>query len=208
MSSKDLIISDIVRAVVEQKSAVVYQAHLWVLYCFTTIKSIHGINCDVHLNLGFGIWDDEPNDFNVLLKIVHSNMFDSEDCEPVILHHNVIGRYKKFDRENISSILDKIKLVLSKLQFNIYTGQFIIYQSTTLAEIDFFKDVESINCLGEECPICKEHIITTKTKCGHYICVPCYQQIKLVKEDDDEDEDNFIKKCPICREHITYTRSE
>lgn len=207
MSSKDLIISDIVRAVVEQKSAVVYQAHLWTSYCFTTIKSIHNIDCDVQLQLGFGIWDDEPNDFNVILKIVHSNMFNTEDCDPITLHHNVIGTYKKFDRETISTILDKIKLVLSKLQFDIFRGQFIIYQSTTLAEIDFFKDIESINSEGQECPICKEHIINTKTECGHYLCVPCFQKLKLVKEDedDDDDEENFIKKCPMCRERITFT---
>jgi len=203
MSSKDLIISDIVRAVVAQKSAVVYQAHLWVLYCFTTIKSIHGINCDVHLNLGFGLWDDEPNDFNVVLKIVHSNMFDSEDCEPIILYHSVIGRYKKFDRENISSILDKIKLELSTLQFSVYSGLLVPYQSTRLAEIDFFQDIESINCVGEECPICKENIVATKTECGHYLCVPCFQNIKLI-QDENHDE---IRKCPFCRDHITYTKS-
>jgi hypothetical protein len=205
MSSKDLIISDIARAVVEQKVAQHGKKHLWTMYCFTTINSICNINCDVHLNLGFGIWDDEPNDFNVILKIIHSNMFEPDTCEPIILHHNVIGRYKKFDRENISSILDKIKLELSKLEFNIYTGQFIVYQSTTLAEIDFFKDISSIKYEGEECPVCMNHIVTTKTECKHYLCVPCYQNIKLIQDEDDDE--NEIRKCPICREQILYTKS-
>jgi hypothetical protein len=206
MSSKDVIISDIARAIVEQKVAKsdgTNHFHLWTMYCFTTIKSIHNINCDVHLNFGFNMWHDEPNDFNVVLKIVHSNMFEHESCEYISLYNSIIGRYKKFDRENISAILDKVKLQLSKLQFSVYSGLFVPYQSTRLAEIDFFQDIKSIKYDGEECPICKENIVATKTYCEHYLCVPCFQQIKLTKDEDD----NEIRKCPMCREEILYTKS-
>jgi len=203
MNSKDLIISDIIRAVVEQKSASPDEKHLQTMYNFITIKSICDIDCDVHLNFGFKMWDDEPNDFNVVLKIIHSNMYNPEESEFILLHHNVIGRYKKFDRETISTILDKVKLVLSKLQFNIYAGQFITYQSTRIAEIDFFKDIESIKYDGEECPVCKDHIVATQTDCKHYLCVPCYQELKLVKDEDDDELE--FKKCPMCREEINYT---
>lgn len=205
MSSKDVIISDIARYIVEQKVAKQNEKYLWAMYLFTTIKSICGINCDVQLNFGFNLWDDEPNDFNVILKIVHSNMFDQESSESIILYHGVIGRYKKFDRENISAILDKVKLQLSKLEFSIYSGLLVPYQSTRLAEIDFFQDIPSIKCDGEECPVCKENIVATKTYCGHYLCVPCFQNIKLIQDEDDDE--NEIRRCPMCREEILYTKS-
>jgi hypothetical protein len=198
MSSKDLIISEIVHQVVEARNARKDEKHYWVEYDFNSIQSIHGINSDVELSFGFKMWDDAPNDFNVVLKINHNVMYDNEDCEAILLYHHVIGRQKKFDRETISSILDKLKEILSSLQFSIRNGIFLSKPSTIEAQIEFLQDIKFIN-FGEECSICKEHIINTKTECGHYLCVPCFQQIQLVEYDK--------RPCPFCRDHITYTKS-
>jgi hypothetical protein len=201
MSSKDIIISEIVTAVIQQKTEALkcVSRCYWCNFHFTHIKTFHDIECTFELSFGFG-YNDNPNHFNVVFKIHHDKMYDDDGIQ-FMLYHTSWGKFEKFDRPTISILLDKMKEELKKLNFDKLSGMFIGYETTLLPYVDFFSDIPTIKTMGEECPVCQDCITNTKTECGHTLCVPCFQTIKERKDEDGD----YIKPCPICREHITYT---
>jgi hypothetical protein len=199
MSSKDVIIADIIR-VVEEQIKKNPSSHFY-YYSIQDIKSFHGINCLLQLEFGFRLNPNKPNNCKILFKLVHPEMHD--DCKQVDhLYSEIIGQYPNFNQENVSLALDKIKELISTLHFNVFRGDF--YQSIPTiytAVSDFFKDVEGLQFSGNDCCICMEVKVLTKTDCNHYLCIPCYQQIRLVPDEEYDEK----RACPICREHISYT---
>jgi hypothetical protein len=198
MSSKDVIIADIIRVVEEQKQ-IKTSSHFY-SYNIQGIKSFHGINCLLQLEFGFRLNPDKPNNCRILLKLVHPEMDDQ--CKQVDhLYSEIIGQYPNFNQENVSLALDKIKQLLSTLHFNVFRGDFYESIPTHSAVRDFFGDVEGLQFSGNDCCVCLEVLVNTKTECDHYICIPCYQQIKFVDDKDMGEK----RPCPLCREHISYT---
>jgi len=202
MSSKDIIISEIVSSITKQKIEEVkeHQTHYWCSYRFSNIKTFHDIQVIFELGFGF-VFHDNPNHFNVVFKIVHYEMFDCRTMNQTTLYNSSWGKFEKFDRPTISILLDKMKENLKTLKFDKFSGMFTEHEITILSYMDFFSDIPSIKIDGEECPVCKDCITNTKTNCGHTLCIPCFQIIKQ-REDDDGDE---IKPCPTCRCHMEYT---
>lgn len=201
MSSKDIIIKKMITQIIEQKKEKESQSSRLVSYysCeykFSGIQSIHDINCNITLRFCF---DRDKTEFSTVLFINHNEMF-SDEQEEFTLYLERIGTYKKFNTETLSTVLDDMKTEISKLHFSVFSGQFINVPSTILEEMDFFSDIPSVKMMGEECSVCQEHV-NTKTECKHYLCLPCFQQIK---ETSDEDGNDF-KPCPLCREPISYT---
>jgi hypothetical protein len=209
MSSKDAIIADIIRVIKEQKEE---QPRHFYNYHFGSIKSIRGIDCIVHLEIAFGLANDgDPNKFRALIKIIHPNM-DDEELAVDHLYSKILGHYLNFDEENLSNALDKLLELLPTLQFSIFGGVFLTKPSMMTTEINFFQGIEGLELKGQKCCICQEHIVNTKTKCEHYLCVPCYQEINFViqhidcgEDTDDDDDECEVRPCPICRRDIRYT---
>jgi Holliday junction resolvase RusA-like endonuclease len=184
MSSKDVIIADIIRVI--QKDQQEYPTRHSYTYYFQGIKSLHGINCHIELNFTFKLFIDKPNSCKVIFKMTHPDM-DNYDKEVDHLYGKIIGNYPNFDEENVSLALDDIKQLLSTLQFNILQGNFNPLNSTQSAVRDFFGDVEGLQFSGNECCVCMEVFVNTKTECDHYLCIPCYQQIRLVPDEEYDD---------------------
>jgi hypothetical protein len=212
-SAKDIIISKIVASMVKQRTekvsnSIVSNPVQFFNYHFNSIKSIHDINCDVYLEFRYGVVNDGSSDFVVFLGITHTDMGDYNfGIRLITLYKEKIGRYEKFDRDTVSTILDDMKTEISKLHFNVFTGEFSNTPTTILEEIEFFQDIPNVKTIGEECPVCKVVVTSTKTECGHTLCVPCFQTIKEVNIDDDDDDDDErkIRPCPICRADMKYT---
>jgi hypothetical protein len=197
MSSKDVIIADILSQIPVPT--------LWTsnksYYFGSCFKSLHGI--DISMSLSFYFKSPTENGFQqveISLIICHGNMFH-DNGSSYLMFNKEIYVSPVFNEQTISATLDKMLEILGTLKFNKYNGIF----STETCDIylsvnDFFKDVNGLVLQGGECSICLE-LINTKTECKHYLCVPCYQQINLVGNDEDEQE----RPCPMCREDINYT---
>jgi hypothetical protein len=200
MSSKDVIIADIIKNI--QKDQQEYPTMCRYTYTFSGFKSFQGIYCQIQLHIHFKLFIDKPNSFQIYMKITHPLM-DDDEKEVDFLYCKKIGEYPNFDEENVSLILDEIKQLLPTLQFNILLGNFNSTDHTYSAVKDFFGDVEGLVFSGNDCCVCQEVLVNTKTKCDHYICIPCYQQLKFV----DDEEMGEKRPCPMCRGHISYTSS-
>lgn len=200
MSSKDVIVADIIRVVKEQLQE--KPSSYFHYYTIQGIKSFHGIKSILQLEFGFKLNSDKPDNCRILLKILHPEM---DDHIKVVdhLYSKIIRQCPKLDEENVSVALDEIKQTLTTLHFNVFRGDFYNSVSTHSAVSDFFGDVEGLIFSGDDCCVCQEVKVLTKTECDHYICIPCYQQINLVPDEEYEEK----RPCPLCREHITYTSS-
>jgi hypothetical protein len=201
-SAKDIIIEDIFRSVTEDRT----KTQGFILYHFKTIKSLRDINCDFELRFGFN--DINPK-FSVVFKIRHSYMYDYDyDTCDVLFDHYYKNDFELFNEEAVRIIIDEMLEIIPTLKFDLFTGKFVKRHHLQAAELDMFKDIEGLELKGEKCSICFE-IVNTTSHCKHYLCVPCYQQIPLKKdeddEDDDEDADDIYRSCPICRDRIGYT---
>jgi hypothetical protein len=209
MSSKDLIIDNIISELKECciiKNPDRREGTHW--HTFESIKSFHGINVCIRLIFYFTNMDiGEMGQYHVHLAIIHSQidtydeLFQCRIQEP----SNISSLY---NREVLSDTLDKFKEKLLTLHFSKFSGTFIKTLPKMQIESGFFEDIPAIIFKGEKCSICFD-ITDTTTKCNHYLCIPCFQEIKLISldEDDeiDEDGENLIRRCPICREDIFYT---
>lgn len=207
MSSKDLIIDNIITGLKDCniiKKPYNEQGTYW--HRFSSIKSFQGINVDIDLRFYFTHMTDVASAYyNVHLHITHpkidtyDNLYSSRIQEPSPLSF-------LYDREILSETLDKMKQRLLELHFSKFSGTFLTTVPVLQTEIEFFEDIPNIIFKGEDCSICLEKTNTT-TKCKHYLCVPCFQQINLIEEEneDDDDDEHLKRPCPICRKDIFYT---
>jgi hypothetical protein len=208
-SAKEILINDIKNKFEEANEHLKKYSSEYNIYEYKlkAIKSIDGIDCDVILKFHnvVNINPDIPY-YSVALHIKHNNMYCDEDVdgetEITLYYNNILRNVEKsiFDKESISVMLDDLKVRLQELKFNIYNGRFSAEVETISAQVDFFSDIQSIKMCGDKCSVCQE-FVKTQTNCKHYLCVPCFQQIKLV---ESEDEDS-IRPCPLCRKDINYT---
>ena len=129
-------------------------------------------------------------------------MFRHCDGGQIGMFNKDIYTSPNFNEETLSVTLDKMLEILPTLKFNKYNGIFTERMPIYTSIIDFFKDVEGLVLENQECCVCLE-VTNTKTECDHYLCVPCFQQIPLVGDDEDEDEKE--RRCPLCREDINCT---
>ena len=82
--------------------------------------------------------------------------------------------------DSMRSLISEMMDILKETKFYKSTGTFIECDSET----------------GDECCVCLD-ITSTKTNCGHYVCLPCWNQIN--------------SKCPMCRAediHMNCTKCQ
>lgn len=100
-----------------------------------------------------------------------------------------------FDKESIIEGLKYCFDKLKKAKFNKYLCCLEYDEITNEINIDnllceyLMIDTDNkFKIKGDDCCVCMERTIT-KTRCNHFICLPCFQKIK-------------IRKCPICRDDL------
>ena len=193
-SAKEILIENIIANITDELAENSKATYLF------DIQSILGINCFVELKFVYTL--GLTNMYTIYLLIQHRDMMNDSF---ITLHNYTFGTFISPDATALGLVLDSMKKRIQNLKFDVYSGMFVTKDkiSTIPTQIDFFSDIPSIKIVGEECPVCKDCIINTNTNCSHYLCVPCFQDIKYVESEDDDGEQ--VKKCPICRDHITYT---
>jgi hypothetical protein len=205
MSSKDLIIDAIIFGL--KNCSIIqnpYKQEGTYWHRFESIKSFQKINVCIDLRFYFtNMLNVESANYNIHLTITHTQMDTYDDLFSTRIEEPANLSFL-YDREILSNTLDKMKRKLLELQFSIFSGVFITTTPKFEMESSFFEDIPTIKFKGEECCICHD-ITNTKTKCEHYLCVPCFQQIKIIQDEDDEDGEHLLRPCPLCREDIFYT---
>jgi hypothetical protein len=137
-------------------------------------------------------------------KIVNSN-FEYEDSSFVtyysILLHSLNSTKEMIDINYFINVIIKFKSVLKEIYFNKFFGKFYCKK---MDKINFnligeefkglFDEINNSNIKlhFEECCVCNE-LTMIKTPCNHYLCYPCWEQIKCRCSSADE------LPCPICR---------
>jgi len=149
------------------------------------IKTLDGVKCDVRL-LNFkgkcGCGTDCTDAPQWILKIETIKccvMGDDGDLS----EHEYYG-YK------IES-LEKVKDILQSLRFNKFENRF-----QTITPIDWsFMESDTVKLKYDTCSVCLDKTVS-KTDCGHYLCLPCYDKIT-----ENKDSETI---CPQCREFCMF----
>jgi hypothetical protein len=140
---------------------------------FLPILSVDGISCEVSLKK-----QDSKEVFYLMITTnkVMCCCFD-DMCEHVYFS-------EKID-------IDFLKQTLASLKFNRMTSTF-----TSKPIMDWsFLESETVKLKYDKCCVCFE-TTTVKTDCGHTLCHPCYDKIKM-----DEEGSTL---CPLCRSDCRY----
>jgi hypothetical protein len=148
---------------------------------YLPIQSVDGIQCQVSIKKAqtHNLLDDSKEAV-FYLKI--------ETKKNTVVFDDQMTEYQYYS-EKID--LTQLKQTLDSLKFNRMTSKFT---SKPIVDWSFLEsDTVKLNC--DKCCVCME-TTTDKTDCGHSLCVPCYDKIKL-----DEDCSTL---CPLCREECYY----
>lgn len=197
-SSKDIIIDDIIRYLLQYK----LKGKTYTYY-IPHIKTIVGVQCNIGLKFYFKNTDEQRYDVHL---IVSSNTIVDDNCESRTLYFspqlksNSNTLHTKLDRITLSDIIDNMIEIISQLKLDLFRGLLITEEISPSrgAIMNLFEGIDSITFEGDECCVCKEYVNTT-TKCNHSLCILCFEQIKIV---EDEEEETEVRKCPLCREDI------
>ena len=120
--------------------------------------------------------------------------------------------YRRIWNSDVSSkeIATSVTVDLKKMRFNKMENEFrTCASSNTLMEgsdwISLFEhNSEHIKLNYEECCICGDNTRLQMSKCTHFVCLPCGNNIKeeYECESDEDDEEGLWEgylRCPICR---------
>jgi len=177
------------------------------LYCyiFDLIKMIDGIKIySIQIVIEPDIDEDDVEDVDFTIKFKD---IDIELIKPkmrlIIIVENYDNWFIKspkilsFNKESIINSLEYCFDKLKQAKFNKYlccleydeiSNQINI--DNLLCEYLMIDTDNKFKRRGDDCCVCMDKTIT-KTKCNHFICLPCFQQINN-------------RKCPICRDDNTY----
>jgi len=165
------------------------------------IKKIGGLCCEAILDIF------QKNDtYVVKFKIQSSKIFEEDGEGDYInkkyFHKNLsIVKEDEFDKDtHILHNLIKIEYLLSDLEYCYNLNELTIYpHNINLDLILSIFDNPNVEMNCGDCSVC---LTTTnnKTKCNHYLCFICWEQIKIKTNEADDVE----LPCPLCRTNIQY----
>ena len=142
----------------------------------------------------------------VSVLIRGTDLYATSDCDEVEYSNHLLYNGDKGDieLEDVEEGLKNLKVLLPKLRFDKCKGVFTADPITNIQD-DYIRIFESDNVKlkYEKCAVCLD-ITETRTKCGHFLCYRCWQDIKRTRCDERECEFDHIK-CPICRGDISFT---
>jgi hypothetical protein len=164
------------------------------------IKKINGLCCDAIID----IHKNKPEDtrYFIIFKIESPKLFEEEDGDLVNknYYYENFGyiHEDEFDKDtHILHYLIKIKYLLSNLQYCYGSNRLTL---TTNDNLELFTSVfesPNLEMICDKCCVCLT-TTTNKTKCKHSLCFICWEQIKFIRTDENEEHIN----CPMCRENI------
>ena len=183
------------------------------------INKIDGIKVVAYIHIIFNRHRTQK-DIKFYLRILHNstntilytvrlneimNFTDREFYEP-----EFIDTFKSVLRQSYS-IISNLKYVPWLPRCEIISGFCNgLYTQDVINDNSVFDDIfnEFKNSLIEnnvtlyyiervECCVCY-NLTINKTKCNHYICLRCFDNINYISNDD-----NLVKPCPICRNNIS-----
>lgn len=136
------------------------------VYTFSRIRKIDGVKCSVEL---------VHSNYRAYFRVNSNVIFDGHD--PVCLYESKIKKNCTLNYETIHELIDEMYTTLPLLKYNKQIGRFEMEPTFETADLVY---------MGLEiCCVCREETTTT-TKCGHTLCIICWQTLKK-------------NKCPICQ---------
>ena len=122
----------------------------------------------------------------------------------------------EYTYEEFEIALKMLLEILPTLTFNKIQGRFLstiedinkigYYNSLKYAN-NFHKvwsialNFPNIKLIYDECSVCGSNT-EIKTPCNHSLCYTCWEQIKINKDKDENNDDEYYQICPICRKII------
>ena len=147
--------------------------------------------------------------------VILSNSINCCDMDNTLLGCFYIQEHETRHIDFNEEHLVKVNTILEKLVFNKFMGKF--KTEVEDEEPKYITEKEYVIGLNNpkikvmekysECCVCLCNTMS-KTKCKHFICIPCADKIEewYCGECDDgecNDEDCSMKRCPICRQTLT-----
>lgn len=122
------------------------------------------------------------------------------------------GRYDLFSSKDLDTLpktLKFIEIFLENFSVDLVNGKFVTEsrpESKTKAKLAIMlRKNPRVKVNMDECCVCKDTETTSKTPCGHFVCIRCVSKLPMADEDPDFDDDEydgmcFDRKCPMCRQ--------
>lgn len=107
----------------------------------------------------------------------------------------------KYTVEDFTEAIVKIQELLLIMKFDKLIGRFSIDNTISEQEKQYAETLfnsPNVTLIYEECSVCQD-CTTTKTKCGHSLCYPCWENIKRVEYTDHHENVYEHQTCPECR---------
>ena len=134
---------------------------------------------------------------NIRLKGVY-NKGDEHLCHEYILFNSL-----SFDE--LAPALKYAVIFLGICKLDLVRGKLVVETNTegaTSSKLSaLFRSNTRLKVKHDECCVCKDTETTTRTECGHPVCVQCISKLPMAEEAPDFDEETMWseRKCPMCR---------
>jgi len=172
------------------------------------INQIDGLNCKptLYMNYRHNLRTNEIRYCIVFRIISNKIMNDESENEKLYYMETLIEETNKLITViDIIEILIIIKYLFFNLKYCYVRNKLALNSSFNIELLISIFDNPNVKILGEKCCVC--FITTTnKTKCNHYLCYKCWEQVQPKLLDDADDYDETILPCPICRQNIYYIK--
>lgn len=177
-----------IRIIAEEYTAIICDVqNIWIY----SIAMVDNIECNVYIS--YDMFDKklylELNDGNI-------DFTEKKNYGRFVLTEKVFLNKTDITIEDMVDAIVNMKQRLSHCKFDKCSGRFNNIGMNHFYEV--FKDCGNIELKIKECCVCYTATID-KTVCGHSLCVPCFQSLKL---QFIEEENIRCKICPICRRVI------
>jgi hypothetical protein len=156
-----------------------------------SIRKVDNIACEAHI-----YYDNFSKTFCLELNDGNVDFTEKKIYFSCKLLNKIFQNKTDITVDDMIDALVNMKQRLSTMKFDKCSGKFNNVVMSSLYEV--FKDCGNIELNIKECCVCYTHTID-KTICGHSLCIPCFQALKLQYI---QEEDITCRSCPICRRAI------
>jgi hypothetical protein len=121
---------------------------------------------------------------------------------------NLNHEYLLFNSQCFAELAPALKyaiIFLGICKMDLVRGKLVVETNTegdTSAKLSaLFRSNTRLKVKHDECCVCKDTETTTRTECGHPVCVRCISKLPMADEEPDFDEETMWceRKCPMCR---------
>lgn len=174
------------------------------------IDQIDGLSCNPVLYINY-FHNLHTNDYSysITFRIISNKLMnDISELKKVYFIEKLIEENNKLITViDIIEMLIVIKYLFFNLKYCYVRNMLALNSSLNLDLLISIFDNPNVRILGEKCCVCFM-TTTNKTKCNHYLCYKCWEQVKpkIIDDEEDDEEDETILPCPICRQDIYYIK--